>query len=181
MRDPKLEMVVINDMTKPEVLVHLPKYDSVLGRFDGSVENHNKRRTLEIAVVKGIEEDSFFAVDQRYQDGIAKRGTVLKVNDNDYMLYTEGRDEKEAWRTRVPTALRITPRRGTTGSHQQLLRQIQDLSQVKWRGFKARSQPISLYYGNLIARILSHVAPERVIGLYTDKAKFVIQDRMWFL
>jgi glyceraldehyde 3-phosphate dehydrogenase len=38
MNDPKLEIVAINDITKPEVLAHLLKYDSVLGRFDGTVE-----------------------------------------------------------------------------------------------------------------------------------------------
>jgi len=37
MRDPKLEIVGVNDITKPEVLAHLLKYDSVLGRFDGTV------------------------------------------------------------------------------------------------------------------------------------------------
>ncbi len=36
--DPKLEIVGVNDITKPEVLAHLLKYDSVLGKFDGSVE-----------------------------------------------------------------------------------------------------------------------------------------------
>ena len=36
--DPKLEIVGVNDITRPEVLAHLLKYDSVLGRFDGSVE-----------------------------------------------------------------------------------------------------------------------------------------------
>jgi len=36
-RDSKLEIVGVNDITKPEVLAHLLKYDSVLGRFDGSV------------------------------------------------------------------------------------------------------------------------------------------------
>ncbi len=38
MGDPKLEIVGVNDITKPEVLAHLLKYDSVLGKFDGSVE-----------------------------------------------------------------------------------------------------------------------------------------------
>jgi glyceraldehyde 3-phosphate dehydrogenase len=38
LRDPMLEIVGVNDITKPEVLAHLLKYDSVLGRFDGSVE-----------------------------------------------------------------------------------------------------------------------------------------------
>src|SRR3990172_3631569 len=36
-RDPKIEIVGINDITNPEVLAHLLKYDSVLGRFDGTV------------------------------------------------------------------------------------------------------------------------------------------------
>ncbi len=36
--DPQIEIVGINDITKPEVLAHLLKYDSVLGRFDGSVD-----------------------------------------------------------------------------------------------------------------------------------------------
>jgi glyceraldehyde 3-phosphate dehydrogenase len=36
--DPKVEIVGVNDITKPEVLAHLLKYDSVLGRFPGTVE-----------------------------------------------------------------------------------------------------------------------------------------------
>jgi len=36
--DPEIEIVGINDITKPEVLAHLLKYDSVLGRLDGTVE-----------------------------------------------------------------------------------------------------------------------------------------------
>lgn len=36
--DPEIEIVGINDITRPEVFAHLLKYDSVLGRFDGSVE-----------------------------------------------------------------------------------------------------------------------------------------------
>ncbi|MEJ2109234.1 MAG: type I glyceraldehyde-3-phosphate dehydrogenase [Acidobacteriota bacterium] len=36
--DPEIEIVGINDITNPEVLAHLLKYDSVLGRMNGSVE-----------------------------------------------------------------------------------------------------------------------------------------------
>jgi len=36
--DPKLEIVAVNDITRPEVFAHLLKYDSVLGPFNGSVE-----------------------------------------------------------------------------------------------------------------------------------------------
>jgi glyceraldehyde 3-phosphate dehydrogenase len=37
-KDPSIEIVGINDITKPETLAHLLKYDSVLGRFEGNVE-----------------------------------------------------------------------------------------------------------------------------------------------
>ena len=37
-KDPQIEIVGVNDITKPEVLAHLLKYDSVLGRFDAAVE-----------------------------------------------------------------------------------------------------------------------------------------------
>jgi glyceraldehyde 3-phosphate dehydrogenase len=35
--DPAVEYVAINDLTKPETLAHLLKYDSVGGKFDGTV------------------------------------------------------------------------------------------------------------------------------------------------
>jgi len=37
-KNPEVEYVAVNDLTNPEVLAHLLKYDTVLGRFDGSVE-----------------------------------------------------------------------------------------------------------------------------------------------
>ncbi|HSW38181.1 MAG TPA: type I glyceraldehyde-3-phosphate dehydrogenase [Acidobacteriota bacterium] len=36
--DPEIEITAINDITRPDVLAHLLKYDSVLGRFDANVE-----------------------------------------------------------------------------------------------------------------------------------------------
>ena len=36
-RFPDLEIVAVNDITTPEMLAHLLKYDSVLGRFPGTV------------------------------------------------------------------------------------------------------------------------------------------------
>jgi glyceraldehyde 3-phosphate dehydrogenase len=37
-RDADLEFVAVNDLTQPETLAHLLKYDSVLRRFEGTVE-----------------------------------------------------------------------------------------------------------------------------------------------
>ena len=38
MNMPEIEFVAVNDLTKSDVLAHLLKYDSVLGRFEGTVE-----------------------------------------------------------------------------------------------------------------------------------------------
>jgi glyceraldehyde 3-phosphate dehydrogenase len=46
-KDPKLEVVAINDITSPEVLAHLLKYDSVHGRFDGTVTHDDKSLTVD--------------------------------------------------------------------------------------------------------------------------------------
>jgi glyceraldehyde 3-phosphate dehydrogenase len=37
-KNPEIEYVAVNDITSPDVLAHLLKYDTVLGRFDGTVE-----------------------------------------------------------------------------------------------------------------------------------------------
>ena len=37
-RGTDLEVVAVNDLTAPETLAHLLRYDSSLGRFDGTVE-----------------------------------------------------------------------------------------------------------------------------------------------
>ena len=53
--DPKIEIVGINDITKPEVLAHLLKYDSVLGRFDGTVELKDGNLLVDNNANKGIQ------------------------------------------------------------------------------------------------------------------------------
>jgi hypothetical protein len=80
-------------------------------------------------------------------------------------------------------ALRVTPQ-GKNFVNQRvlaILRQINDLSQVNWRGFNARSQPISVYYGTLIARLLSHVPADTVGRLYETPARKLLEERMWFV
>ncbi len=37
----KFEIVAVNDLSKPNVLAHLLKYDSIFGRFNGSVESND--------------------------------------------------------------------------------------------------------------------------------------------
>lgn len=167
------------------VTLHVPKHMSreEMDAIYGAVRGHAKQNILQIVVVKISEEETFFAVDTGFKDGIPHRGTVLQLNDRDYLLYTEGRDEKETWANyRMPVALRITPQHGSRhpGGIKTVIRQINDLSQVNWRGFNARSKPISNYYGTLIARLLSHMPADSMKNL-PALSKKLLEERMWFI
>lgn len=164
--------------------IHVPKE---MSRDEANVISeaaisHGKDNIFRIVVVKISEEDSFFAVDTRFKDGVAQRGTVIQISDRDYTLYTEGREEKEPWSGfRSPVALRVTPQgRSVNANVRTVLRQVNDLSQVNWRGFNARSKPISTYYGMLIAQILSHIPADNLRRL-SQSARELMEERIWFI
>lgn len=165
--------------------VHAPKemQKEEMQAIRSAANTHKVKTPLQPLVVKVTDEPNFFAVDDQYRDGVPRRGTVVQVSDSAYMLYTEGREEKEAWTARLPVALRITPQGESMGPPRTLatLRQVNDLSQVNWRGLNARSRPISVYYGRLIAEILSHLSADQVEALRQGEPHRMLQERMWFL
>ena len=167
------------------VTLHLPKEISYEETevIAEAVERQGPRTFAQVDVVKVTDEASYFVVDESSPDGIPPRGTVIQTSDSEFMLYTEGREEKQVWRKRVPTALRVAPQteQVTPAQTAQLLRQVHDLSQVNWRAFNARSRPISILYGELIAKILSHVPQSSVGELYTSEARQMLEERMWFI
>lgn len=187
-----LKTVVARSLRRAETLgrtvssltLHVPKQMSreEMDVVANAVKEHPKQNILQLVIIKVSEEDTFFAVDSRFNDGVPRRGTVIQVTDRDYLLYTEGREEKESWAPfRTPVALRITPQNGVHSSGiRTILRQVNDLSQVNWRGFNARSKPISIYYGSLIARLLGHV-PSANMKALSSSARQLLESRMWFV
>ena len=55
-RSPELDIVAINDITTPDMLAHLLKYDSVLGRFPGTVAADTDSITVDGKVMKVLAE-----------------------------------------------------------------------------------------------------------------------------
>jgi glyceraldehyde 3-phosphate dehydrogenase len=55
-RSPELEIVAVNDITTPDMLAHLLKYDSVFGRFPGTVVANSDSITVEGQVIKVLAE-----------------------------------------------------------------------------------------------------------------------------
>ena len=46
LKDPNLEFVAVNDLTDPQTLAHLLKYDSVLGNLDADIKAGDKSITV---------------------------------------------------------------------------------------------------------------------------------------
>ncbi len=176
----------IKEGVKPATLsIHVPKEFSWKERriIAEAANKIQRSEAIEINVVRINDEEYLFAVDPETKDGVPPRGTVIEMSAREFMLYTEGREETQAWSQRTPTALRVRPqdREVTPLKSKALLAQINDLSQVNWRGFNARSRPISILYGNLIARALGHISPQSIEKLYGDRALALLQNKMWFL
>ena len=148
-----------------------------------SVCSHVKKSLAQVLIVKVTEESQFFAVDPSYHTGVPTRGTAIQVTDRDLVLYTEGREETEPWTFRLPVALRVTPQADSLSEERirAVLRQVNDLSQVNWRGMNARSKPISVYYGSLIAKLLSHIPRSIVADLHERGTIGTFEERIWFL
>jgi argonaute-like protein implicated in RNA metabolism and viral defense len=158
------------------LVIHMPKdfARDERAEVDEAIKDVSQVRAFVPHILKVTEEDRFFAFDDS-QNGIPPRGTCIKLGTNEYMLYTEGVEEKSAWSNRLPTAVRIKHFDATdklmTGD---LVSQIFDLSLVNYRGFNAKAYPVSLYYSYLIANIL-----KRGTGLQLSDQ--VLENKMWFL
>jgi argonaute-like protein implicated in RNA metabolism and viral defense len=158
------------------LVIHFPKE---FGRderaeVEQAVKEVSNESTFASHLMKVTQEDRFFAFDDS-QNGIPPRGTCVKLGANEYMLYTEGAEEKAAWSNRLPTAIRIKHFDATdklmTGD---LVSQIFDLSLVNFRGFNSKAFPISLYYSYLIASVLKR-------GTGVQLSEEVLGNKMWFL
>ena len=119
----------------------------------------------------------FFALDDESPDQVPRRGTCIRLNSRDHLLYTEGSEERQTWVNRPPSAVRIRHYRegeDSDRSSKEVVGQVFDLSMSNWRAFNARGYPVSILYSSLISRILRHAD---LTAEQTDS----LRDRMWFL
>lgn len=174
-----LEKLAAENLPVETLSLHLPKE---FGREEAEVlkevvQAHDKEGSARIHTLKITDDNSFFVVDNAAPDGVPARGTCVKIGERDFLLYTEGREDKQKWRNRIPTALRVryydesTPPSVVTD----LVSQVFDLGQSNWRGFNALSRPVSILYSELIAELLGHgIAPK-------GKLQDTLSQKLWFL
>ena len=157
--------------------LHFPKDFSFDEReLCARVAIESKATFQRIEFVKVTEEDRFFAIDDESPDQVPRRGTCIRLSRSDFLLYTEGSEERQTWVNRPPSAVRIRHYRegGADFPAREIVGQVFDLSLSNWRAFNARGYPVSIFYSKLINRILQNADLSDVHGEH-------LSHRMWFL
>jgi argonaute-like protein implicated in RNA metabolism and viral defense len=157
--------------------LHFPKdfsYDDLEICKVAMAENVSSFQRVDF--VKITDEERFFALDDESPDQVPRRGTCIKLSKSDYLLYTEGSEERQTWANRPPSAVHVRHfgAQANEMATRDVVGQVHDLSLSNWRAFNARGFPVSIYYSNLISRILQKADLSEVKGE-------TIKDRLWFL
>jgi len=106
--NPELEFVAANDLTRPEVLGHLLKYDSVLGRFDGKID------VKDDAIVVNGKPIKIFA--ERDPGGIKWEAVGAQIVVESTGLFTEGEKARAHLRGPVKKVIISAPGKNVDGT-----------------------------------------------------------------
>lgn len=138
---------------------------------------------IDLVIVRINEGADQFVYDGSHAYGLPPKGLNVNIGDDHHLIYTEGREERQPWRNRLPATIRV---RFQSGPHNELVKRqslttLFGLSQMNWKGFNAEAKPISTFYGHCIAQILSHVSPEVANRLSESSSNEALEHRLWFL
>ena len=131
------------------------------------------------AVVKVNHQSRFFGVNRDVNSLVPYEATRVQLGPREYLVWFEGIYPDKKTVNKVfpgPTHLQILHvSKGNSISDEILLQDLVNLSGANWRGFNAKSTPVSVFYCHLIADLV-HDFHERNLPLPT------VEDiRPWFL
>ncbi len=131
------------------------------------------------AVVKVNHRSRFFAVNRGVNSLVPYESTRVRLGPREYLVWFEGIYPDKKTVNKVfpgPTHLQILRVSGENGIPDEILLQdLVNLSGANWRGFNAKSAPVSVFYCHLVADLV-HSFHERGLPLPP------VEDiRPWFL
>lgn len=131
------------------------------------------------AVVKVNHRHRFFGINRAVNSLVPFEATTVRLGPREYLVWFEGIYPDKPTVTKAfpgPTHLEfLRVSNGTTITDNELLQDLVNLSGANWRGFNAKSAPVSVFYCHLVADLV-HDFHERGLPLPA------VQDlRPWFL
>jgi hypothetical protein len=161
-------------------VIHIPfklKKDEMRVLEDAVASASHTESHIKFTVIKINDQHRFFGYAEN-NSRIPIEGTVARLSRNSMLLWFEGlKTPNDVVRKRVggPVHLEfLWPKENQDpGEQTKHLQDLFNLSGTNWRGFNARSTPISTYYCKLIAKFLTK---------FPDQApRIEATTRPWFL
>lgn len=110
------------------------------------------------AVLKVNQHTRFFGVNRDVNSLVPYEGSMLRLGGNEFLVWFEGIERNRKTATKAypgPTHVQILWKsEGGDTSDEELVQELMTLSGANWRGFNARSSPISVYYCHLVAELV---------------------------
>lgn len=179
---------VLNESAGPfqRVVIHTSfklKYDEIEAirrtvREAAAVTDRSKCR---FAVIKVNHKNRFFGINRSVNSLVPFEATKVRLGPSEYLVWFEGIYPDKPTVSKVfsgPTHLqflRVSDERPEPAEERELIQDLVNLSGANWRGFNAKSAPVSVFYCHLVADLV-HDFHER--GLPMPAVKDI---RPWFL
>jgi hypothetical protein len=153
--------------------------DQVQKAVEEVASTHNNQIVCRFAVAKVNQHSRFFGANPDVNSLVPYEGSVVKLGAGEYLVWFEGIFPDKPTVTKAfpgPTHIHfLRVPEGTEIIDEILLQDLVNLSGANWRGFNAKSAPVSVFYCHLVADLV-HDFQERNLPLPA------IEDlRPWFL
>ena len=138
-----------------KVTFHIPqkikKYE--LDQIKKTLEKENK--DIELVIIKINDNSKFFGYNISENSLVPYESSYLKLSNKEYLLWTEGlnyHNKKPMKRYGHPLHIEFFYQNQDDIKHETYLQDILNLSGANWRGFNAKSLPISIFYPKIISK-----------------------------
>lgn len=111
----------------------------------------------EFVVLKVNTKNKFFGYDLSANSLVPYESTCLSLSDKEYLLWFEGlqyHNPNVSKRFSGPTHIEFFFKTNSAGLDNSFLQDVLNLSGANWRGFNAKSLPVSILYCQLVARFI---------------------------
>lgn len=145
-----------------------------------TIKADNEYRGIEFLVLKINERNKFFGYNIEANSLVPYESTYVKLSQDEYLLWFEGlqyHNPNVSKRYSGPTHIQLYYASKNLAESEKIkyLQDIINLSGANWRGFNAKSLPVSIFYCQLVARFIREFCEH---GYHVFK---IDNRRPWFL
>ena len=165
------------------VVIHIPHKLKIaeINAIREAVKRSSRHEDFEFVFVR-INTDHQFLGFSEHNTRVPLEGAIIRLSSSEYLMWAEGiHDEKKVLhkRTAYPLYIDFIHTSPAFTGHLSVLQDILNLTGANWRGFNAKSQPISIYYSKLIANFMkefSHIEIDTKLSVVSAES-----SAPWFL